>query len=274
MTVLAHPTALTFPYPTPPEPGSVMEIAPGILWLRLALPYRLDHVNVYLIEDGAGWAVLDTGLDDTVTRAAWDMLLDGTLHGRSLTRVLVTHYHPDHIGLAGWLCERFGLPLLMSQTEDLVSLSIHLEPGALNAEPYRSFYRSHGLDSETTERLLTSGHRYLRMISGLPRTFRRLIAGELLRIGGRTFEVLSGGGHIQHLVNPPGNPKAHFRTGPVAGHADAWLADSSQQAGSWWPHWADWAVARSGEERPAPKRLGSRRNRPIEPAPGRYVMER
>ena len=93
-------------------------------------------------------------------------------------------------------------------------------------------------------------------------------------LGGDSTFVLSGGGHIQHLVNPPGNPKAHFRTGPVAGHADAWLADSSQQAGSWWPHWADWAVARSGEERPAPKRLGSRRNRPIEPAPGRYVMER
>ena len=172
MSVLAQSTALTFPYPTPPEPGSVIEIAPGILWLRLALPYRLDHVNVYLIEDGAGWAVLDTGLDDAVTRAAWDTLLDGTLHGRPLTRVLVTHYHPDHIGLAGWLCERFGLPLLMSQTEYLVSLSIHLEPGALNAEPYRSFYRSHGLDSDTTERLLTGGHRYLRMISGLPRTFR------------------------------------------------------------------------------------------------------
>jgi polyhydroxyalkanoate synthase subunit PhaC len=93
-------------------------------------------------------------------------------------------------------------------------------------------------------------------------------------IGGDSTFVLSGGGHIQHLVNPPGNPKAHFRTGPVAEHADAWLEGSSQQAGSWWPNWADWAVARSGEERPAPKRLGSRRNKPIEPAPGRYVMER
>ena len=93
-------------------------------------------------------------------------------------------------------------------------------------------------------------------------------------IGGDSTFVLSGGGHIQHLVNPPGNPKAHFRTGPVAEQADAWLEGSSQQAGSWWPHWAEWAIARSGEERPAPKRLGSRRNKPIEPAPGRYVMER
>jgi len=78
------------------------------------------------------------------------------------------------MGLAGWLCERFGLPLLMGQTEYLVSLAIHLDPGALNAEPYRSFYRSHGLDADTTQRLLTNGHRYLRMVSGLPRTFRRL----------------------------------------------------------------------------------------------------
>jgi glyoxylase-like metal-dependent hydrolase (beta-lactamase superfamily II) len=192
--------SLTFPYPAPPEPGAVIEVASGILWLRLALPYRLDHVNVYLIDDGAGWAVLDTGLDDAPTRAAWDALLAGPLLGRPLTRILVTHYHPDHIGLAGWLCERFDLPLLMSQTEYLVSLTIHIDPGALNAEPYRSFYRSHGLDADTTEKLLTNGHRYLRMISGLPRTFRRLIAGERLRIGARTFEVLSGGGHAPEQV--------------------------------------------------------------------------
>jgi glyoxylase-like metal-dependent hydrolase (beta-lactamase superfamily II) len=192
--------SLTFPHPAPPKPGTVIEVAPGILWLRLALPYRLDHVNVYLIDDGDGWAVLDTGLGDEPTQAAWDALFDGLLKGRPLTRILVTHYHPDHMGLAGWLCERFGLPLLMSQTEYLVSLAIHLDPGALNAEPYRSFYRSHGLDADTTQRLLTNGHRYLRMVSGLPRTFRRLIAGEFLRIGARTFEVLTGGGHAPEQV--------------------------------------------------------------------------
>src|SRR5262245_38590745 len=166
MSVHPIPTTLTFPHPTPPEPGRPVEIAPGILWVRLALPFRLDHVNVYLIEDGAGWAVVDTGIDDAPTRATWEALLDGPFAARPLARVLVTHYHPDHMGLAGWLCERFRLPLLMSQTEYLVSLNIHLDPGALNAEPYRSFYRSHGLDDGTTERLLTGGHRYLRMIHG------------------------------------------------------------------------------------------------------------
>jgi len=193
-------SALKFPHPRPPAPGAAIEVAPGILWVRLALPYRLDHVNVYLIEDGAGFAVLDTGLDDVATRAAWEALLAGPLRARPPTRILVTHYHPDHIGLAGWLAQRFDLPLLMSQTEYLVSLAITLDPGALNAEPYRSFYRSHGLDPATTERLLTNGHRYLRMISGLPRTFRRLIAGEALRVGGRSFEVLTGGGHAPEQV--------------------------------------------------------------------------
>src|SRR5262249_20398688 len=193
-------SALKFPHPRPPEPGAAIEVAPGILWVRLALTYRLDHVNVYLIEDGAGFAVLDTGLDDAPTRAPWEALLAGPLRARPLTRILVTHYHPDHIGLAGWLAQRFDLPLLISETEYLVSLAITLDPGALNAEPYLSFYRAHGLDAATTERLLTNGHRYLRMISGLPRTFRRLIAGEALRVGGRSFEVMTGGGHAPEQV--------------------------------------------------------------------------
>jgi glyoxylase-like metal-dependent hydrolase (beta-lactamase superfamily II) len=200
--MLQHTPAptLSFPCPTPPATGAMIEVAPGLLWVRLALPYRLDHVNVYLIDDGAGWALLDTGIDDAPTRAVWEALIAGPLSERPLTRVLVTHYHPDHIGLAGWLCERFGLQLAMSQTEYLVSGNIHLDPGALNAEPYRSFYRSHGLDADTTERLLTNGHRYLRMVSGLPRTFGRLIAGERLTVGSRTFEVLTGGGHAPEQV--------------------------------------------------------------------------
>jgi polyhydroxyalkanoate synthase len=92
--------------------------------------------------------------------------------------------------------------------------------------------------------------------------------------GGDSTFVLSGGGHIQHLVNPPGNPKARYRTGRVAGQdPDHWLADSAEQQGTWWSHWADWALARSGGERPAPTKLGSRRHRPIETAPGLYVRE-
>ena len=107
---------LAYPYPTPPKPGEVIEVAPGILWARIPLPFRLNHINVYLIDDGDGWAVLDTGIGNDATRAIWEALAAGPLAGRRLTRLIVTHFHPDHIGLAGWLCERFGLPLLTSQT--------------------------------------------------------------------------------------------------------------------------------------------------------------
>jgi glyoxylase-like metal-dependent hydrolase (beta-lactamase superfamily II) len=189
------PSTVSFPHPQPPEPGAVLEIARGILWTRIPLPFRLDHVNVYLIEDDGGWAILDTGIDNHQTRVIWETLANGSLAGRRLTKLIVTHYHPDHIGLAGWLCERFDVPLLTSQTSYLGCLNISLSPGALDAQPYREFYLRHGLDPEATERVTTQGHNYLRMVSGLPPTFTRVVAGDTLELGGRCFDVLSGDGH-------------------------------------------------------------------------------
>ena len=84
---------------------------PGILWTRFVLPYLLNHVNVYLIEDGDGWAAVDTGLGTDETKAAWDALLSGPLRGAKLSRIICTHFHPDHVGLVGWLAERFGIEL-------------------------------------------------------------------------------------------------------------------------------------------------------------------
>ncbi len=187
--------SLSFPFAEPPATGEVREVAPGILWTRIPLPFRLDHVNIYLIEDGDGWAVLDTGISNEPTRAVWEALVSGPLAGRRLTRLIVTHFHPDHIGLAGWLCERYELPLLTSQTCYLGCINISLSPGAMEAKPYRDFYLRHGMDEETARRVSTQGHGYLRMVSPLPPTFRRLVAGDALSIGGRRFEVLSGNGH-------------------------------------------------------------------------------
>jgi glyoxylase-like metal-dependent hydrolase (beta-lactamase superfamily II) len=191
---------LVFPFPTAPQPGNVIEVAPGILWARMPLPFRLDHVNVYLIDDGDGWAVLDTGIGDETTRAAWETLLAGLLGGKRLTRLIVTHFHPDHIGLAGWLSRRFDLPLLTSQTSYLGCLNISLSPGALDAKPYREFYLRHGLDAETTNTVSTRGHEYLKMVTALPPTFRRLVAGDTLKLGERTFSVYTGDGHAPEQV--------------------------------------------------------------------------
>lgn len=196
----AESSSLSFPFPLPPKPGEVVEVAPGVLWARIPLPFRLDHVNVYVIDDGDGWAVLDTGIGNDATRVVWEALAAGPLAGRRLTRLLVTHFHPDHIGLAGWLCERFGMPLLTSQTSYLSCLNISLSPGALDAKPYRDFYLRNGLDQETSARVTTQGHGYLKMVTPLPPIFERLAAGDTLRIGGRQFAVLTGDGHAPEQV--------------------------------------------------------------------------
>jgi glyoxylase-like metal-dependent hydrolase (beta-lactamase superfamily II) len=192
--------ALDFAFPTPPAPGRTIEVAPGILWARMALPFLLDHVNLYFIDDGGGWALIDTGIGDKATQAAWQLLLDTVLADRPLTRIIATHFHPDHVGAAGFLLKRFDVPLVMSATEYLQCLNLHLDPGALEAEHYRRFYLDHGLDAETTQRVVTGGHAYLRLLSGLPPTYYRVVAGDALRIGGRVFEVATGGGHSPEQI--------------------------------------------------------------------------
>jgi glyoxylase-like metal-dependent hydrolase (beta-lactamase superfamily II) len=191
---------MRIPFSEPPEPGRATEVAPGVLWMRLALPFRLDHVNVYLLEDGPGWTLVDTGIGDAPSEALWREVLGTLLGARPILRIIVTHFHPDHAGMAGWLCQRTGAELMMSQTEYLTSLVLQTRPDMLESEPYVSFYRDHGLSAEVTRQLLAGGHRYLRMITGLPRTFRRLVAEEVLDIGGRRWDVLTAGGHAPEQV--------------------------------------------------------------------------
>ncbi len=186
---------LAYPHAQPPAPGSLIEVASGVQWFRLPLPYRLDHVNIYLIQDADGWTVLDTGLGTDACRAVWEAVLKGPLAGQRLTSMVVTHYHPDHVGLAGWLAERFGLPLSMPRPEYLYSLALQYAPGDLGADMHRPFYRRHGLSPEVTEGVLGRGHEYLRRTTGVPTTYHRIQHGDSLRIGARPFQVITGGGH-------------------------------------------------------------------------------
>lgn len=191
----ADPSTLHFPHAEPPQPGQVIEIAPGVQWFRLPLPYRLDHVNIYLIENGEGWTVLDTGLGTDACRNAWETLLNGALRGQRLTSMMVTHYHPDHVGLAGWLGKRFNLPLSMPRPEYLYSLALQYAPGDLGHDMHRPFYQRHGLSSDITELVLGRGHEYLRRTSGVPATYHRIKHGNSLAAGSREFQIITGGGH-------------------------------------------------------------------------------
>ena len=187
-------SAIRFPRAEPPPFGAPAEIASGVLWLRLPLPYALDHVNIFLFEEDGGWAVFDTGLSDDPVYEAWEQVLGRHLGGRPITRVVVSHFHPDHVGMAGWLCERFGAPLHMPQAEYLYSRLLQSLPVTARTED-QPFYRALGMATEDIQRILNSGKRYLQRVSGLPPSYHRMIAGQTVGLGGRTWQILTGGGH-------------------------------------------------------------------------------
>ncbi len=191
MLALAPSATIQFPFAEPPAPGAVQAVGPGVLWMRSALPFLLNHVNIYLIEDDGGWAVFDTGLGDDATKAGWEAVFAGPLRGQRITRVICSHFHPDHVGLVGWLTERFGCPLWMPRTEMLMTRMLqHGAPASRGP-----FYAEHGLAPDEGARVAGEGHGYLRMITGLPDQYQRLTAGRTLRIGGRDFTAFTGGGH-------------------------------------------------------------------------------
>jgi glyoxylase-like metal-dependent hydrolase (beta-lactamase superfamily II) len=188
--------ALAFPYPAPPEAGTALEVAPGIKWLRMPLPFALDHINLWLVEDGAGWTAIDTGLGSEKTRAIWERIFAQELDGRPVTRVIVTHFHPDHMGNAGWMCRRFEAPLWVTEGEWLWarSLSLDADDPGVSAE-YLPFYRRIGLDEAAIAAFAGRGNRYRQGVTPVPRSYRRLYDGATLEIGGREWQVIVGRGH-------------------------------------------------------------------------------
>jgi glyoxylase-like metal-dependent hydrolase (beta-lactamase superfamily II) len=152
-------------------------------------------VNIYLIKDGPGWAIVDTGIDGRKTREALRALMSTALGGRPITQVLVTHFHPDHMGAAGWLCQSLDVPLIMTRGEYKLSRSMRATPRGEFTALYRALYRQNGLEDECVERLLSSAHDYVSGVSPPPEQFTPISKGDVLRIGGREFHVLTGSGH-------------------------------------------------------------------------------
>lgn len=184
-----------------PAPGELLPVADGIYWLRMGLPMQLDHINLYVLEDEAGWWIVDTGMKTSDTRKHWRTLLDGPLAGKPVIGVLLTHLHPDHIGQAGWLCERFDVLPSMSHGEYFQARTMSAPtPEEGPSWAVRSFMRKLGLDPE---RLKRSGRKFRGMgalIEPLPGGFRRLRAADVLPIGGRQWQVHIGRGHSPEHV--------------------------------------------------------------------------
>ncbi|WP_332653292.1 MBL fold metallo-hydrolase [Brevundimonas sp.] len=186
---------LSYPFGAPPGPGQAVEVAAGVLWMRLAMPMALDHINVYAVRDGDGWVLVDTGLDMSATRKEWAQLLDGPLGGRPISRVICTHMHPDHIGLAGWLCARVAAPLVMTRLEYVTARMLLADTGQPAPEAGAVFYRAAGWDEAQVEGYRTSYGQFGRMVAPMPPGFVRMREGDRLSIGGQGWRVVIGEGH-------------------------------------------------------------------------------
>jgi glyoxylase-like metal-dependent hydrolase (beta-lactamase superfamily II) len=161
---------------------------------------RLDHVNVYIFEDEDGWTIFDTGMEHDLCRTAWQDVLDGPLARRPVRRVIASHFHFDHVGLAGWLVERTGAEFLMADKEyALASTVLGTDPEEIVRNKERSYLRS-GLDAETARLVARREATVGRFLSPLPEHHTRLAAGQQLAIGGRQWQVLTGGGHSVEQV--------------------------------------------------------------------------
>ena len=192
-------TTPDYPFAQPPAPGTTLEVAPGVHWLRMALPFQLDHINLWLLEDGTredpGWLIVDTGLGNEPTRALWEKIVAGRIGSKPVPRVLVTHYHPDHAGNAAWLCKRFGAALWMTRGEFLTVHAARNSSAGYTTEAQLELFRANGLDDARGAELLLRGGLYRSMVPDFPVSHRRLHEGERIMVGGRSWKVIVGHGH-------------------------------------------------------------------------------
>ncbi|HKB82916.1 MAG TPA: MBL fold metallo-hydrolase [Burkholderiales bacterium] len=190
---IANP--MTFPFAEPPAAGRVCEVAPGLYWLRMPLPFALNHINLWLLRDADGWTAVDCGIGLDDTRVHWETIFTEVVGRTGLTRVLVTHFHPDHFGNAGWLTQRFGAPLWMTETEYLTAHAQYQSLAGFGADATAALFSEHGLDAERVSGIAGRGNSYRKIVGEPPGRFVRMLDGDEIGIGGNTWRVIVGYGH-------------------------------------------------------------------------------
>lgn len=188
---------LTYPFGHPDiEAAQLLPVAPGVHWVRVFVPGPLKHINCWVIDDDDGVAIVDTGMNLDSARDVWKALFKGPLAGRRVTRMIGTHFHPDHIGLAGWMCDHHQCPLVMTRGEWLTARMLSAD--ARDAVPAEmvAFWRAAGWDDAQVARGTERGWSgFRRIITPLPLGYRRIVDGEVLRIGGHDWQIVTGSGH-------------------------------------------------------------------------------
>ena len=194
--------ALRFPFDRAPQPdGELIDVAPGVKWLRMPLPLALDHINLYLIRDHDGWMIVYTGFATGITRTLWQKIIGETLAGERITGVICTHFHFDHAGLAGWLTEWLRVPLYMSYGEYYTLRTMATERGDNMPWQHREFFHQAGFSTDAIDEMMAVVSMANELLETPPAAFRRLRAGESLWIGGREWQLHVGEGHApEHIL--------------------------------------------------------------------------
>jgi glyoxylase-like metal-dependent hydrolase (beta-lactamase superfamily II) len=177
------------------EYGKTLEVAAGIHWIRMPLPFALNHINLWLLADGDGWTVIDSGYNNDETRAYWETIFARLLDGKPIRRIIVSHFHPDHASLAGWFAERWGAPIWMTYSEWMQAQLNRYGGPTADIDARMAFYAENGMEKEGTDGYRQTRPDFSKIILPLPISFRRMMDGDFFPIDGLNWQVITGAGH-------------------------------------------------------------------------------
>jgi len=187
--------SISYPFEHAPEPATILEVAPSVYWLRMPLPFALNHINLWMVEEDDGWTIIDTGLNIDKIKQHWDALIASQCGEKPIKRIVVTHCHPDHLGLASWLERKTGAPVWATQGEMLTANAWYYQLPGHDLASMVELYRTHGLDAALLETMADRGPTYKGRVDMLPTRYGRLIDGDTLQLGQHEWRIIMGYGH-------------------------------------------------------------------------------